>query len=133
MILLLDDTRNLEDIKWIEYPDDGVSTVRSYDEFVKYIEGEGLPDLISYDHDLGANLLIKQEILDENGELQVYTTEIICKSGLDCAKWLVAHCDRYGLDIPAYVVHSMNPIGKANIISYLESHKRSIKQINSLL
>lgn len=46
--------------------------VRSYDEVVKIIEHYGMPNYISFDHDLG---------VDENG--------VLLKSGYDFAKWIV--------------------------------------------
>ena len=48
------------------------------------------------------------------------------KTGYDCAKYLVEFCATNGLSVPQYVVHSMNHIGKENIISYLESFKKSL-------
>jgi hypothetical protein len=41
------------------------------------------------------------------------------KTGYDCAKWLVEYCVEHGLKFPEYVVHSMNPVGKENILSYV--------------
>ena len=43
--------------------------VYNYEEFVEYLERKGLPDFISFDHDLGEDL-----------------------SGYDCAKYLVDYC-----------------------------------------
>ena len=54
----------------------------------------------------------------------------ICKekTGYDCAKWLVNECMIKGVKHPPYIVHSMNPVGKQNIISYVESYNKSIKE-----
>jgi hypothetical protein len=49
--------------------------VRSYNEFVAWIETNGLPDFISFDHDLG---LPKKQTEELNG--------------MSCAKWLVNYC-----------------------------------------
>jgi hypothetical protein len=43
--LYLDDIRTPKTKGW--------DIVRSYDEFVKWIEENGLPDKLSFDHDLG--------------------------------------------------------------------------------
>jgi hypothetical protein len=51
------------------------SIVRSYDQFIEWINQNGLPNLISFDHDLG-------DVKDNDYE---YT-------GMDCAKWLVDYC-----------------------------------------
>ncbi len=48
------------------------------------------------------------------------------KTGYDCAKWLVEYCMNKGVKHPPYMVHSMNPVGKQNIISYVESYNKSV-------
>ena len=58
--LYLDDLRPIPE---------GFDGVRSFEEFVGYVTANGLPDYISFDHDLGEE-----------------------KSGYDCAKWLVEYC-----------------------------------------
>src|SRR5260370_10100302 len=80
--LFLDDIRKPPDSTW--------DVVRSYDAFVAYIETNGVPDIISFDHDLAfehyplndSNLGYSQppkEIpYDRYTEKTVY----------DCAKWL---------------------------------------------
>ena len=73
--------------------------VRSYDEFVNWIEQNGLPGIISFDHDL-----------DETG-----------KSGMDAAKWLVNYCLEKDLALPQYIIHSMNPVGAENIKALLDN------------
>jgi hypothetical protein len=90
--LYLDDIRNPTT--------DGWKIVRSYNDFVKWIETNGIPDLISFDHDLGET--------DE-------------KTGYDCAKWLCEYCWDNGLPIPEYNVHSANPVGRDNILHLLKN------------
>src|SRR5690554_7456668 len=87
--LYLDDLRPIPE---------GFIGVRSYAEFVTYIETNGLPDFISFDHDLG---------LEE--------------SGFDCAKWLVNYCLDKKIGLPEFTVHSQNPVGKKNIESLLNN------------
>ena len=53
--------------------------VKSYKEFISWIEKNGLPDGICFDHDLG-----------DEGKLK--NKRKIPKSGLDCADWLVDYC-----------------------------------------
>jgi hypothetical protein len=50
------------------------------------------------------------------------------KTGLDCAKWLVDYCIDNQLDLPKYYVHSANPIGRQNIINYLENFRNNYKK-----
>jgi len=79
---------------------EGFDRVYNYEEFVDYLERKGLPDFISFDHDLGEDL-----------------------SGYDCAKYLVEYCLEHQLPLPDYQVHSKNPVGKENIERLLENFK----------
>ena len=83
--------------------------VRSFEEAAVYILKHGMPNFISFDHDLG---------MDENGE--------IAKNGYDLAKWIV-NMDLNGqIKIPrdfTFEVHSANPVGKENIETILNNYK----------
>jgi hypothetical protein len=106
--LFLDDIRIPSDI----YESGNWETVRSYDKFVEYVN-LNFDDIssISLDHDLG---------LDEFGEIQ--------KTGYDCIKWLINYCMDTGKDLPKIWCHSMNPVGRANILGIVNSY---LKQINN--
>jgi len=80
---------------------EGFDRVYNYEEFVEYLERKGLPDFISFDHDLGEDL-----------------------SGYDCAKYLVDYCLAHQFPLPNYQVHSQNPVGKENIERLLENFRR---------
>jgi hypothetical protein len=122
-LLWLDDIRNPHEDDWlifspIENPN--VTWVKSYKEFVTWIEFFGLPDGICFDHDLGDNFEIRTNTdvddwfdIEENRE---YT-------GYDCAKWLVNYCLDNGLDLPLYNIQSANPVGKENINRLLKQFK----------
>jgi len=77
--------------------------VRNYNEFVNWIEKNDLPELISFDNDLG----------EEDG-----------MTGYDCAKWLVRHCLYNNLTLPKWAIHSANPVGVINIKSVLTQYER---------
>lgn len=77
---------------------DGFIGLRSYGEFVAWITKHGLPDFISFDHDLGPD-----------------------ETGYDCAKWLVDYCLDRKQSMPDFAVHSQNPVGKENIQKLLEN------------
>lgn len=53
-----------------------------------------------------------------------YTPPILEKTGLECAKWLVELCMDKGLKLPKYLCHSQNPVGKDNILGYLDNYKK---------
>lgn len=136
--LFLDDERIPYDVTWVKLPGNMYSDhviVRSYNEFAKHIISFGLPDSVSFDHDLAdehyevmANEVSASQsysafVNDDFGGLDLkfdYGTE---KTGYDCAKWLVDFCIDRGLKFPAYTVHSMNPIGAKRIGDYIELAK----------
>jgi hypothetical protein len=49
------------------------------------------------------------------------------KTGYDCAKWLVNFCMDNNLKLPEYYVHSMNPVGRRNILGYLDNYVKFSK------
>jgi len=101
----LDDERTPNDDNWI--------VVRNYGQFIKKISEIGLDNIgvISFDHDLGDNVVNKGIIDYDNIEE---------KTGYDAAKWLVGHyMDNFKSPFPQVYVHSANPVGAANIINYI--------------
>lgn len=99
--------------KWI--------VVKNYDEFVNYISTNGLPYLISFDHDLADEHYDQSLYLTKYDDMSKSFKE---KTGLDCAKWLVDYCLDNSLKLPKFAVHSMNPVGAENISSYLKSFEQ---------
>lgn len=132
--LFLDDVRQVRDACYYmpnpkDYWDGDWDIVRNFGEFVKYITENGLPDLISFDHDLADfHYEYKPEDYDNMTEDEMNMKfGSMEKTGLDCAKWLVEYCLDNGLNIPDYFVHSANPLGKENIINYLENVKKHLE------
>jgi hypothetical protein len=97
--------------------------VRSYDEFIQYIKKNGLPSMISFDHDLGEDEAERLR-LDGISKHKARSYKKTVKSGFDCAKWLCYYCMDNDLELPHYLVHSQNPVGAENIASYLENFKK---------
>lgn len=99
--------------------------VRNYDEFVDFITKNGIPDLISFDHDLA-----KEHTDDyfaqfyeqgfQNPKYEEYTE----RTGLDCAKFLCEYSERMNTPIQKCAVHSHNPVGASNILSYINGFKK---------
>jgi len=121
--LFLDDIRNPHGVKWavtdiqnqnIKLPDTVYDIVRNYDEFVAYIDKQ-MPDMITFDHDLA----------DEHYNTSLNPDNFKEKTGLHCANYLVEKCINEKRRLPIVYVHSMNPIGKRNIISLCNSAKRN--------
>jgi hypothetical protein len=84
--------------------------VRSYDEFVAFIEKNGSVDLVSFDHDLHYDAYLPE---NQEGEIDYDTMEV--KTGYHAAKWLIQYCKENNVEFPEYRVHSMNPQGRRNI------------------
>lgn len=93
--MFLDDIRNSPDDTWV--------IVRSSREAIDYIQQNGLPDFISFDHDLGGD--------DTAMVFLYYLVNNICNSSDDP---------------PKYKIHSANPIGSKNIEAFMESWKKSL-------
>lgn len=91
--------------------------VRSYGQFVKWVEDNGVPDLVAFDYDLADVEELKESLpfeewfdIDQN---RVYT-------GLDCASFLLDYCKERGFKFPEYVIHSANPDGTEEIKNLLK-------------
>lgn len=98
--------------------------VRNYQQFVDIILDKGIPEMISFDHDLADEHYAPQEIWDDPSAVQERMKGFTEKTGYDAAKWLVDHCIEKGLDLPYFLIHSMNPVGAENIKNYLDNFKR---------
>lgn len=75
---------------------------QSAESAIEYVVKHGFPEYISFDHDLGENVM----------------------SGYDFAKWLVEYDMDTGLmpETFAFNVHSANPVGATNITEYLNNY-----------
>ena len=140
--LFLDDVRNpREATLWGETPvvsliekskilEQEWETVRSYEEFVKFIQENGIPDVVSLDNDLWD---VAKEIATgpTNEELvkqfqMIGWQEFKIKTGAHCAQYLVDACRAYGRSIPTYYIHSANSAARPIIEEILENAKQHI-------
>ncbi len=89
----------LDDVRTCPYT--GFVTAKSSDEALAFIALNGMPDYISFDHDLG---------------------------GLDTAMVFLHKLADYGF-VPTftYGIHSSNPVGIRNLFSFIESWKDNVK------
>ena len=85
-------------------PEDGWVVCRSTEEAITLIKSQGIPDFMSLDHDLGGD----------------DTTMVFLKR-------FVSEIWDGKTDPPGYKVHSANPVGAKNIISFMESWIKSQK------
>jgi len=112
--LFLDDIRTIEMVYGKSEISD-FDVVRTYHEFVNYINMNGLPTFISFDNDLG---------LDGQGE--------VAPDGYAAAKWLVF---KSGLDLInlKFKVHSANPVAAEQIKGLLNNYIEHLKSQNEIL
>jgi hypothetical protein len=118
--VFLDDYRKPSDVFYLsvdfDYQEDnGWLIIKSYDEFIKYIINNDLPELISFDHDLS-----QEHYLPEHQTNINYSG--IQKTGYHALKWLIDYCEENKLSLPICKVHSQNIIGKNNILELIESY-----------
>ena len=131
ILLWLDDVRNPVERDWLVFSPIGrdvdVVWAKSYFEFTTWIEKNGLPDAICFDHDLGEDESIER-VKRGFSKRQARILKKEAKSGMDCAKWLVEYCIDNKLSLPKYNIQSANPVGKENIDSLLKNFtKRNIQ------
>jgi hypothetical protein len=121
--LFLDDFREPRDAffyKGFPIYNDDWTVVRNYLEFVKTIEILGIPEAVSFDHDL-ADVHYEKTSFDYDDEYQE-------KTGYHCAKWLIDYCINNKKELPTTIlIHSMNVVGSQNIKSLFESYFKSLK------
>ena len=99
--LWIDDCRDRPDASWL--------LVRTSDQAIDIIKHSGMPDMISFDHDLGGD------------DTAMKVVHFIINSWLDKT-----------LEIPKnfeYFVHSANPVGADNIRGTMD---RFLQEVNSV-
>lgn len=127
--IFLDDERMPGQVTWVELPSAVYEVVRNFVEFTYHILEFGLPKFVSFDHDLGEeHYAVMQKEVEHftynDGDLTKTFSYGDMPTGFDCAKWLVDYCIDNGYKFPDYVVHSMNPVGKLRIESYIENARK---------
>ncbi|MBB4807929.1 hypothetical protein HNP38_003245 [Chryseobacterium defluvii] len=88
--------------------------VRTYEQFVSRIMEKGLPEFISFDHDLADEHYLKPDSFEYKE-----------KTGYHCARWLADYCLDNNMELPGFYCHSMNPVGKEKILAFLENFKKN--------
>jgi len=108
--LFLDDIRTIEMV-YDKSMKSEFDIVRTYEEFVNYIETKGLPEFISFDNDLG---------LGDDGK--------VAPDGLAAAKWLVYESKLDLMDLE-FKVHSANPVASEQIRGLLTNYINHLKKL----
>ena len=120
--LFLDDVREPAQVTWVKLPPFVSWTiVRNYNQFVEAVTRDGLPEFVTFDHNL----------TDES--YSGYYRPVGERTGYHCAKFMVKYCKENRLAFPRYTVHSMNLTGKADIVQMIEQFKHCLINTEELL
>ena len=125
--LFLDDDpgRIPHKLSWIQLPLVEWVIVRNYNDFVAVILRDGVPQIISFDHDLG-DTAYQEFHRANNSDKTVNYENIDEKTGFHAAQWLANYCVDNKIPIPQYYTHTLNPMGAMNIRSILESARKAL-------
>lgn len=123
--LFLDDDSNRipNKLPWINLPKVDWTVVRSYNEFVNVITKLGLPEIVSFDHDLADTHYLEFHKA-WNGDKTLDYNNMGEKTGYHCCQYLIDYCISHKLPLPEIYIHTMNPIGRDNIQSLIDSYKK---------
>ena len=92
---------------------------RNYDEFVKIIQERGIPEIVSFDHDLADS--------HYDNPKDIPYDQYVEKTGYHCAKWLIYYCIDNKKELPPTIlIHSMNVGGSLNIKSLFDTYHKSL-------
>ena len=125
VLLWLDDLRDPFEGTWLEVYSPLQSPfetiwVKDYQQFVAWIEINGLPDGICFDHDISSFVAFaaREKGMSKRASRKLKQFE---KTGYDAAKWLVDYCLDNSLELPKFNIQSANPAGKENIQKLLDN------------
>ena len=115
---LIIETQSLKHVSNVD--NDNWIVVRNYDDFVKTIEEKGLPDVVSFDHDLHEeHIKHYYSVTEKTGIIEYGNLKI--KTGKHCAEYFVQKykelCPPY---IPHVYVHRANQWGAQEIKNTLK-------------
>lgn len=117
------------------YLDERWVVVCNYEQFTQkikefYATECRLPDVISFDHDLADAHYDPSMFKDPDAYNKLYDS-FAEKTGYDCVKWLVQFSmdNKYLPLPPRCLVHTMNPVGRKNITSYLANYMKFLEKM----
>jgi hypothetical protein len=126
--LFLDDERLPKNVIWVNLPLVHWIIARNYNEFIRVITENGIPTRVSFDHDLAFEHYPGGIGIYE-GDPRIKTIKLKYDSyrertGYHACKWLIEYCLERKLSLPECFVHTLNPVGRQNIQSLLDSYKK---------
>jgi hypothetical protein len=114
MKLFLDDRRKPYDVFRLNmdldyYENNEWKIVKSYSEFVNFINKYGLPDIVSFDHDLSY-----EHYLPEN-QKNINYNNLKQKTGYHTLEWMLKYCKKKNKSLPIIKFHTQNIEGEKNM------------------
>ena len=85
-----------------------VTWIRNYDDFVDHIQINGMPDMISFDHDLGDDVA-RAKVANGMSKRRARREKRLTKSGHECLKYVLSL--KTDQKLPTIFIHSSNPEG----------------------
>jgi len=122
--LFLDDERLPRHVYWIELPLVEWTIVRTYNEFVNAVLNNNI-NIVSFDHDLCMEHYQEYHRANDTDK-NINYNNIKEKTGYHAAIFMAEYCIENKLKLPEYYIHSMNYMGKQNILSVLTSAQKVI-------
>lgn len=93
--------------------------VKNLYQFIEYIEKNGVPEFVSFDHDLN----------NRDGGEGLSDEQKLNNNGVNAAKWLVNYCKQNNQQLPKFYVHSANPKHGHEINKVLTNESNKVKKI----
>jgi hypothetical protein len=108
------------------------AVVRNFPDFAGHIMRHGIPDYISFEHDLAEEHFADFAANQAQGVMAIEYDSFTEKTGYHCAQWLISFCEMHrqnGADmslsphrIKTVGIHSDNPAGAVNIMHLLQDY-----------
>lgn len=114
--LYLDDFRDKP-----ELPGFDVTKVASFGQFVEYLEQQGMPDVVSFDYDLGLPVAIAAQ-KEGMSKRKAKLLKRHVPTGADCAQYMVEFIADKKIKYPFILVHSQNKDGREKIKAIICSY-----------
>lgn len=113
--------------------DNDYIVVKDYYEFVAAINKYNLDNIsvITLDHDLGDKAIMQYYTNVKKNNQFDYDKIGNEKTGLDCCKFLVDKCIDENIKLPQIYVHSKNPVGRINMMDYINNYLEFIGEPRS--
>lgn len=113
--ILVEDRAKYRKLDWI--------IVKSYEDFITYIVTNGIPDIVSFDHDLSEEhygfIYNDENFLKKDDDITIDYSIFKEKTGFQAAEFLKEFCELRKKPLPLCLVHSANNVGRRYIKNLL--------------